>query len=80
MGHNKIIGQLGIGVWGGLCSSTYPYVKFILTWEHQPYAAGLKSGHSPAEASRYNHTFFRGSNLQTSAGELPVALPANLGR
>ena len=50
------------------------------TGEHQPQAAGLISDHSPAEASRFNHTFFRGSNLLTMAGEPPVALPANLGR
>ena len=55
-------------------------VHILHTGEHQPYAAGLKSGHSPAEASRFNHTFFRGSNLLTVAGEPPVASPANLGR
>ena len=61
-------------------SEIYIFANDIVTGEHQPYAAGLKSGHSPAEASRFNHTFFRGSNLLTVAGEPPVASPANLGR
>ena len=39
-----------------------------------------KSGHTPARVSRFNHTFFRGSNLQTVAGEQPVVQPANLSR
>ena len=51
----------------------------MYTWEHLPYVAGLKSGHKPAKVGRLNRTFFRGSNLQTVAGEWSVAQPANLG-
>ena len=51
----------------------------VYTWEHLPYVAGLKSDRSPAKVSRLNRTFFRGSNLQTVAGEWSVAQPANLG-
>ena len=49
------------------------------TWEHLPYVAVLKSGHTTATVSSSIHTFFHGSKLLTVAVLWSVAITANPG-
>ena len=50
------------------------------TWEHQPYVAVLKSGHTTATVSSSIHTFFHGSKLTTAAVLLSVAKTAKVAK
>ena len=52
---------------------------YLVTWEHLPYVAVLKSGHTTATVSSSIHTFFHGSKLLTVAVLWSVAITANPG-
>ena len=50
-----------------------------ISWEHLPYVAVIKSGHTTATISSSIHTFFHGSKLLTVAVLWSVAITANPG-